>query len=156
MTRRSSAKRYAIGVVLTLALAFAGVASAYGLSKTIFIKPGHCKKVHATKVCARKAAAKTVTSTVTVVTTTPVIGTTFSGNGNKTLAPVTLPQGENVQWTAQAGGSGIIFFSVHSQPSDTNYVTFDNGNGSTSGTSYVPAGTYTFSITSFGPWTLSF
>jgi hypothetical protein len=40
--------------------------------------------------------------------------------------------------------------------SDTHYVSFDNGNSTTSGTSYIPAGTYTFGVIASAAWTLSF
>jgi hypothetical protein len=106
--------------------------------------------VHGTKVCARTLKARTVT-----VAPSP-IGQTFSGNGNKTLAPMTLTHGVNVRWTSQPDSSGFDLFGVSSQASDTHYVSFDNGNSSASGTSYIPPGTYTFDVTASGAWTLSF
>jgi hypothetical protein len=90
-----------------LALLAAGGASAYALG-TIWLRPGHCKKVHGTKVCARKvkpvtttvSRTSTVTSTVTVAPSP--IGQTFSGNRDSTLAPRTIPvNGVVVHWTAQ-------------------------------------------------------
>jgi hypothetical protein len=137
--------------VLLLALLAAGGASAYAL-KTIWLRPGRCTKVRGTKVCARKVVAKTVTITVAP----SPIGKTFSGNGDLTLAPMTLPHGVTVHWTSQPDSSGYNLFSVSSSPSDSTYITFDNGNSTTSGTSYVPPGTYTFDVTASAAWTLSF
>ena len=62
----------------------------------------------------------------------------------------------NVTWTAQPDSYGDNYFSVSSDVSDTHYVSFDNGNNTTSGTSYVPAGTYTFDVFASGAWTLKF
>jgi hypothetical protein len=45
-------RRTALLAVLAVALLAAGGASAYAL-RTVFLKPGHCTKVHGTKVCAR-------------------------------------------------------------------------------------------------------
>lgn len=132
-----------------LALLVAGGASAYALH-TVYLRPGHCTKVHGTKVCARTVKPKTVT-----VAPSPT-GQTFSGNGDKTLAPVTLTHGVTVHWTSQPDAYGFNAFSVSSQVSDTHYVSFDNGNSSTSGTSYIPPGTYTFDVTASAAWTLSF
>ena len=39
---------------------------------------------------------------------------------------------------------------------DANFVEFDNGSGATSGSSFIPAGTYTFEVTASAAWTLSF
>lgn len=142
-------KRAALIAVVLVGLIAAGGASAYAL-RTIWLRPGHCRKVHGTKVCARKVRPKTVT-----VAPSP-IGQTFSGNGDKTLAPITLAHGVTVHWTSQPDSFGYNLFSVSSSPSDTRYVSFDNGNSSTSGTSYIPAGTYTFDVTASAAWTLSF
>jgi hypothetical protein len=51
---------------------------------------------------------------------------------------------------------GNNLFSVSSSASDTHFVSFDNGNSSTSGSSYIPAGTYTFTVSATGAWRLSF
>lgn len=147
----------ALGV---LALAAAGAASAYAL-RTIFLSPGHCKKVHGTKVCARRARPHTTTltrtSTVTVTVAPSSTGQSFSGNGSATLAPMTIPaNGVVVHWTAQPDSLGDNFFSVSSSPNDANFVEFDNGSGATSGSSFVPAGTYTFEVSASSTWTLSF
>lgn len=162
------------------ALLFAGVAGAAVLSKTIFLSPGKCKTVHGTRVCAKKVKPHTVThtrtSTVTNTVTTPPVtntvtntqtvtvtvgpspmGQTFSGNGSETLAPMTVPaDGVEVHWTAQPNSYGFNDFMVTSQPSDSHYVEFDNGNSATSGESYIPAGTYTFDVSASAAWTLSF
>ena len=143
-----------------LALAAAGAASAYAL-RTIFLSPGHCKKVHGTKVCARRArphtTALTRTSTVTVTVAPSSTGQNFSGNGSTTLAPMTIPaNGVVVHWTAQPDSLGDNLFSVSSSPDDANFVEFDNGSGATSGSSFVPAGTYTFEVSASSTWTLSF
>lgn len=145
----SLVRRIALIAAVLLALLAAGGASAYAL-KTIWLRPGRCTKVHGTKICARKVRPKTVT----VAPST--IGQTFSGNGDKTLAPMTLPHGVTVRWTSQPDSFGYNLFSVSSSPSDTTYVSFDNGNSTTSGTSYIPAGTYTFDVTASAAWTLSF
>lgn len=135
-------------------LAAAGGASAYALH-TIFLRPGHCAKVHGTKVCARNVKPRTVKVTVTVGPSP--VGQTFTGNGDKTLAPLTLDHGVTVSWTAQPDSDGNNQFSVTSSPEDERFIEFDNGDdGATSGTSYVPPGTYTFDITANAAWTLSF
>jgi len=145
---------FGVGIVC-VALTFAGVASAYAL-RTIWLHPGHCTKVHGTKVCARKAKPSTATTTVTVTVAPSPIGQAFSGNGDKTLAPMTLAQGDTVHWTAQPDADGLNGFMVSSSPTDTTFVEFDNGDSSTSGTSYIPAGTYTFDVSASAAWTLSF
>jgi hypothetical protein len=145
--------RKVVVLAVVMLLLGAGGASAYALH-TIFIRPGHCTKVHATKVCARKVAPKTVSETVTVGPSP--VGETFSGNGDKTLPPLTLSHGVTVNWTSKPDSDGFNQFGVSSSPDDASFVQFDNGNGSSSGSSYVPAGTYTFDITAGAAWTLSF
>jgi hypothetical protein len=142
-------------VVAVLALAAAGGASAYAL-RTIWLKPGHCTKLHGTKVCARSVSPRTSISTFTVTVAPSPIGQTFSGNGDQTLAPLTLSHGVEVSWTAQPDSNGFNEFEVTSGANDTNFVEFDNGDGTTSGSSYVPAGTYTFDVSASAAWTLSF
>ncbi len=39
---------------------------------------------------------------------------------------------------------------------DANFVEFDNGDGGTSGSTFIPAGTYTFSVDASATWSLSF
>jgi hypothetical protein len=147
-------KRALIAVVGVLALVAAGGASAYALKRTVTLAPGHCKKIHGTKVCARKAATKTVT-----VSPSP-IGTTATGSGSETLAPLTIPaHGDTVHWTSQPYSDGVgdtyNVFGVSCGDQD-----FDNGgstNGSTSGSSFLPAGTYTCQVTADdGGWSISF
>lgn len=146
----SSRRRVLVAVVLLALLAAGGAASAIAL-RTITLGPGQCRRVNVrTRVCAAKA----VTRTVTVAPSST--GQTFSGNGTSTLAPMTLSRGVTVRWTAQPDEYGFNLFSVSSNPSDTKYVFFDNGNKATSGSSYVPAGTYTFSVLASGAWTLAF
>ena len=142
-------KRIALLTAVLLALLAAGGASAYAL-RTIWLRPGHCKKVHGTKVCARKVRPKTVT-----VAPSP-IGKTFSGNGSSTLNPLTLKHGVTVHWASQPDAYGDNLFSVSSSASDKSYASFDNGNSATSGTSYIPPGTYTFTVSATGAWTISF
>jgi plastocyanin len=146
-------KKLTLIAAAVVALAAAGGAGAYALH-TILLKPGHCAKVHGTKVCARKATPRTVIHTVTVAPSP--IGQTFTGNGDETLAPLTLTKGDNVHWTASPDSEGDNFFAVSSDPSDTNFVEFDNGDGSTSGTSFIPPGTYTFEVDADGAWSISF
>jgi hypothetical protein len=134
---------------LVLVLIAVGGASAYAV-RTIWLRPGRCTKVHGTKVCARKVSPRTVT-----VAPSP-IGQTFSGNGGKTLNPMTLVHGVTVHWTSQPDVYGNNLFSVSSSTSDKNFVSFDNGNSSTSGSSYIPPGTYTFTVSATGAWTVSF
>ena len=143
-----------------LVLAGAGLASAFAL-RTIFLSPGHCKKVHGTRVCARHAKPRTSTLTQTSTVTTTVAPTStgqqVSGNGSETLPPMTIPaNGVVIHWTAQPDQIGDNFFSVSSSPNDTNFVNFDNGSGATSGSSFIPAGTYTFEVSADATWTLSF
>jgi hypothetical protein len=167
-------RRFLVLLALGLALTFVGAASAYALG-TIWLKPGECTTVHGQKVCARKVKPKTVvrnqTTTVTTthtvtatqtVTTTQTVtvypsatGQTFSGNGDSTLAPLTLSQGDEVNWTSQGDAYGNTFL-VSSSPSDSNYVQFDNGNSSTSGSTYIPPGSYTLSVIATGAWTIAF
>ena len=144
-------KRVVVATALLLALLAAGGASAYAL-KTIWLRPGRCTKVHGTKVCARTVAPKTVTVTVAP----SPIGQTFSGNGDKTLAPMTLSHGVTAHWTSQPDSTGFNLFSVSSSPSDSTYISFDNGDSTTSGSTYIPPGTYTFNVTASAAWTLSF
>jgi hypothetical protein len=123
-------RRVRKGVVLVavaLALLAAGGASAYVVARTIWLKPGHCRVVHGRKVCARKAKPRTVTHTTTVV-----------------------------HWSAQPDRFGDNSFVVSSSPDDANSVEFDNGSGATFGSSFIPAGTYTFEVTASAAWTLSF
>lgn len=141
-------RRTVLIAVALLALLAAGGASAYAL-RTVWLKPGRCTKVHGTRVCARKVKPKTVT-----VAPSP-IGQTFSGNGSKTLNPMTLSHGVTVHWTSQPDAFNNNYFSV-SGSSGTTFVSFDNGNSSTSGASYIPPGTYTFDVSATGAWTLSF
>ncbi|HEY1565159.1 MAG TPA: hypothetical protein VGF72_10795 [Gaiellaceae bacterium] len=137
-----------------LVLAAAGGASAYALT-TIFVRPGHCTKVHGTKVCARAVKPRTVNVTVTVAPSP--IGQTFSGNGDATLAPLTLPQGVTAQWTAHPDSDGNNQFAVSSSPTDENFIEFDNGDdGATTGSSFIPPGTYTLDVTANAAWSLSF
>jgi hypothetical protein len=136
-----------------VALLCAGGASAYAL-RTIMLSPGHCKRIGHTKICAR--AAKTRTTTVTTTVAVSGIGKTFSGNGDSTLAPLTLTTGDEVHWTAQPDSDGNNFFDVSSSPDDVNFVEFDNGDGATSGSSFIPAGTYTFSVGASATWSISF
>ena len=51
---------------------------------------------------------------------------------------------------------GFNEFPVSSSPDDQRFVEFDNGDSSTSGSSYIPAGTYTFQVLASAAWTLSF
>jgi plastocyanin len=132
-----------------VALVCAGAASAYAV-RTIVLSPGHCKLIGHTKVCAKRAKIKTVT-----VAPSP-IGQMFNGNGDSTLAPLTLKAGDEVRWTAQPDSDGNNFFDVTSDPSDPNSVEFDNGNGATSGSTFIPAGTYTFSVGASATWSISF
>ena len=142
-------------VAVVLALLAAGGASAYVVARTIWLKPGHCRVVHGREVCARKATPRTVTHTTTVAPSST--GQAFSGNGGSTLAPMTIPpDGVVVHWTAQPDQFGDDSFVVSSSPDDVNSVEFDNGSGATSGSSFIPAGTYTFEVTASAAWTLSF
>jgi hypothetical protein len=61
-----------------------------------------------------------------------------------------------VTWTSQADSDGLNQFAVSSSPDDARVVEFDNGDNSSSGSSFIPAGTYTFEITAGAAWTLSF
>jgi hypothetical protein len=147
-------KRVLLGAAL-LALLVAGSASAYVVARTIWLKPGHCRVIHGRKVCARKAKPRTVTRTTTVAPSST--GQTFSGNGDSTLPPMTIPpNGVVVHWTAQPDQLGDNSFLVSSSPDDERFVEFDNGSGATSGSSFVPAGTYTFEVTASAAWSLSF
>jgi hypothetical protein len=148
-------RRGVVIVAAALALAVAGGASAYAL-RTIWLRPGHCTKVHGTKVCARSVKARTATVTATVTVAPSPIGQTITGNGDTTLAPLTLTHGVTVQWTSQPDADGFNQFAVSSSPSDANFIEFDNGDGSTSGSSYIPPGTYTFEVSASAAWTLSF
>jgi hypothetical protein len=141
-------KRWLLAAIV-VALVCAGAASAYAL-RTIMLSPGHCTRVGHTKVCAKRAKVKTVT-----VASSP-LGQTFSGNGDSTLAPLTLTAGDQVHWTAQPDSDGDNFFDVISGQSDTNFVEFDNGDGSTSGSTFIPAGTYTFTVDASATWSISF
>jgi hypothetical protein len=136
-----------------VALVCAGGASAYAL-RTIMLSPGHCKRIGHTKVCARAVKTKTVTTTTTVGVSG--IGKSFSGNGDSTLAPLTLTKGDEIHWTAQPDSDGDNSFVVSSASDDANFVEFDNGDGATSGSTFIPAGTYTFEVDASATWSLSF
>ena len=70
---------------------------------------------------------------------------------------MTIPaDGVVVHWTAQPDQLGDNSFLVSSSPDDANFVEFDNGSGATSGSSFIPAGTYTLEVTASAGWTLSF
>jgi hypothetical protein len=160
-------RRRILLTVALIALLAAGGASAALLIRTITLGPGQCKRIRLTRVCARRVAPRTVTvartatvtttrtATVTVTVAPSPIGRTFSGNGSKTLAPLTLSRGVTASWTSKPDSSGYNYFSVSGSSAD-NWVSFDNGNSSTSGTSYIPPGTYTFDVSADGAWTLSF
>ncbi|MBV8064392.1 MAG: hypothetical protein JOY73_02585 [Actinobacteria bacterium] len=141
-------RRVILGAAITV-LVFAGAAAAYGVS-TIYLRPGACTTVGKTKVCARKVAPVTVTAS------SPTIGKTFKGNGAETLPPITLAHGDEVHWASKPDSTGFNVFAVDSSPGDTTSVAFDNGDSGISGQSYIPAGTYTLSVTASGVWTLSF
>jgi hypothetical protein len=159
-------KRKALLVAAIAALVFAGAASAYAVAKTVTLAPGHCKTIHHTKVCAGKAKSKTVTRNVTSTVTKTVtvspspIGKTVSGGGDETLAPITIPaNGDTVTWTSQPFNDGVgdtyNVFGVSCGDQD-----FDNGgslDGTTSGSSFLPGGTYTCQVNADdGGWTISF
>jgi hypothetical protein len=93
---------------------------------------------------------------VTVTVAPSPVGQTFSGNGDRTLAPVTLAHGVTVHWTSQPDSDGFNEFEVSSSAGDTTFVEFDNGNSTTSGTSYIPPATYTLDISASAAWTISF
>jgi hypothetical protein len=155
-------RKSAIIAAAVAALIAVGGASAYVLAKTVTLAPGHCKKIHGTKVCARKVKAKTVTVTVSP----SPIGKTASGSGNETLAPFTIPaNGDTVHWTSQPYNDGVgdiynVFSASCSTPGDTGDQSFDNGgstDGATSGSSFLPAGTYTCAVLADdGGWTITF
>lgn len=144
MSRNRRMRRLALTSAALFSLLFAGGASAYAL-KTIWLRPGRCTNVHGTKICARKVAPRTVT-----VAPSP-IGKTISGNGSQTLDPMTLAHGVEVHWTSSADSYGDNSLSVYC---GINH--FDNGNGATSGQSYLPAGTYTCNLIASAAWSLSF
>src|SRR6478752_9165992 len=75
-------RRTVLLAVLAVALTAAGGASAYAL-RTVFLKPGHCTKVHGTKVCARDVKPKLVTVTVAP---SPV-GQSSAGTETRPLRP---------------------------------------------------------------------
>jgi hypothetical protein len=152
----AAVRRTALLAAVLLALLAAGGASAYGLA-TIWLRPGHCTTVRHThtKVCARRV--KPATTRVTVTVAPSSTGRSFSGNGDSTLAPMTIPaNGVVVHWTAQPDQLGDNSFFVTSSSNDANFVEFDNGSGATSGSSFIPAGTYTFEVNASATWTLSF
>jgi hypothetical protein len=144
-------RRRVLLAVVVVGLLAAGGASAIAL-RTITLRPGQCRTVKGVRVCASKP--RVVVRTVTVAPSP--IGKTFSGNGTKTLEPITLTHGVTAHWTAKPDAYGYNLFSVSSSPSDKTYVSFDNGSNSTSGSSYIPPGTYTLEVIASGAWTLSF
>jgi hypothetical protein len=66
------------------------------------------------------------------------------------------PKGVTVHWTAQPDQFGDNSFDVSSSPDDANFIDFDNGSGATSGSSFIPAGTYTLQVSASATWTLGF
>jgi hypothetical protein len=172
MRPRGGRTRIALIAAGLVALVAAGGASAYAVAHTIMLAPGHCKTVHGEKVCARKVSAKTVvhtttvdhtdtvtktvTKTVTVTVFPSPIGKTFSGNGDAMLAPMTLSAGDEISWTSSPDEFDNNIFSVTSSPDDSNIIDFDNGDSSTSGSSFIPAGHYVLQVIASGAWTISF
>ena len=70
---------------------------------------------------------------------------------------MTIPANEVVvHWTAPPDQDGDNSFFVSSSPDDANFVEFDDGSGATSGSSFIPAGTYMFEVTASATWALSF
>jgi plastocyanin len=92
----------------------------------------------------------------TVTVATAAIGKTFTGNRDTTLAPLTLKAGDEVHWTAQPDSGDNNSFVVSSDPEDDPFVEFDNGDGATSGSTFIPPGTYTFSVVANATWSISF
>lgn len=152
-----------IGIIAAaVALGIVGAASAHALAgqHQINLESGHCKVIRQTKgkvhrLGKRLFRVKGAVIKVKICAVAPSpMGKTFSGNGTETLAPITVPKGGvEVSWTSQPDSYGLNSFSVN----DSGFkINFDNGNGATSGKSFVPAGTYTITITATGSWTLSF
>lgn len=170
--RLAGRSRVALVAAAVAALVAAGGASAYAISHTIMLSPGHCKKVHGQKVCARNAKAKTVvqnhtatatvaktaTQTVTVTAAPSPIGKTFNGAGDKTLPPLTIPgAGDTVTWTSQPYTEGQTYNSFQVFCGTYSFSNGGGTNGTTSGSTFLPAGRYTCNVTADDEsWTISF
>lgn len=147
-----------------LALLLAGGATAAVLAtRTITLKPGHCRLVSKhLRVCASRASSpgdKTVTSVKTTTDTVTVapspVGQTFSGAGNSTLATFTLSHEATLSWTESQPDSGGDCFEVDDQDGNDlsdNSLDCTVGSGSTT----LQPGTYTLSVIADAPWTISF
>jgi hypothetical protein len=70
----------------------------------------------------------------------------FSGNGGKTMPPITLSKDSTLIWTAD-GGIFQIFEDELGVPVNSQ---------ASRGDTFVPAGTYTFQINAVGNWTIQF
>lgn len=147
-----------------LGLLLAGGATAAVLAtRTITLKPGHCRSVsHSLRVCAAAGGAKGAKTVTSVKTTTETItvapspvGKTFGGAGNSTLATFTLSHEATLSWTESQPDSGGDCFEVDDQ---TGSDLADNGLDCSvgAGTTTLQPGTYTLSVVADAPWTISF
>ena len=147
---------------LTLLLA-GGAAAAVLATRTITLKPGHCRSVSRhLRICAASAgkhAATTVTDVRTTTETVTVapspVGKTFSGAGSSTLASFTLSHEATLSWTESQPDSGGDCFEVDDQNGNDlsdNSLDCTVGSGSTT----LQPGTYTLSVIADAPWTISF
>jgi hypothetical protein len=75
-------------------------------------------------------------------TSTPPQTDNFSGNGSTTLAPITIPD-STLSWTDDGGLFQILTDGINV-----------NSQGS-SGSTFVPAGTYTIDVNAIGNWTIN-
>lgn len=132
-----------IVIILALVLPASALATAIAL-RTIVLQPSHCVTISKTRVCAAK-------QKVQIVSPSP-IGQTFSGSGQATLAPFTVPaNGTMLHWsiTNDQYGLGITI-------TDVAHDVFIGNTTATSGQSYLAPGTYTLSINSAADWMISF
>jgi hypothetical protein len=117
-------------------------ASAGGDAKTVTVTtPGKTRTVTRTKVKTVKSAAE-----ATPAADSSSASKRFSGNGGKTLPPITIDEPSTLKWTNDGG----IF-----QLFDDGFNVSVNSQGH-SGETYIDPGTYKFDVNAMGNWTIEF
>ena len=89
---------------------------------------------------------KTVQAAAAPAPSSPAASKRFSGNGGKTLPPITIDEPSTLKWTNDGG----IF-----QLFDGGFNVSVNSQGR-SGETYIDPGTYKFDVNAMGNWTIEF
>ena len=153
--KRSTLKRKLVLTVAFVVVFFIGIGiGAAGKTKTVTTA---AKTVTAaTKTVTVPGAAKTITITAAAKTITTKVRANpkpapasssalhFSGNGGKTLPPVTVHRNSTLSWT----NDGMIFQIFGG---DTGVIANSQAH---SGNTFLAAGTYTMQVNAVGNWTI--